>query len=392
MSLSCCCPSMAIRWVALYIFVLHLRFLVCEDTFHFLSPIENDIQAMNRAISLANLGIGKTRPNPCVGCVVLDKDGVLIGEGWHRKAGESHAEVVALKQAGHRSRGGTAYVSLEPCHHFGRTPPCTLALLKYGVSRVVVGMVDPDSRVAGEGLAFLRRQGVKVDVGVENTKCRSLKRSYIYRILNNKPLTVVDDGTLLKGVSKIGKEPMFRIGDPHEESINDMAVLQPDTDTVLMSDRQFLEFFHDSENISHCYELFSNLFPEYITIVVSSLGVVKSTPCSIEYHVNAPICEGGGDLRKIAEVTQRVTSARRWVIMTKHPINSQESESSHVVIHDYRMQADTLKDAERNDRQSVRSVRYRKSLMTLFSEQLGSNSLLMLDVHSVSSDSGQDIY
>ena len=92
--------------------------------------IENDRKAMERALSIASRGNGKTKPNPCVGCVILNKEGEVVGEGWHRKVGERHAEVVALERAGHRENGGTAYVSLEPCNHFGRTPPCTLALLK----------------------------------------------------------------------------------------------------------------------------------------------------------------------------------------------------------------------------------------------------------------------
>ncbi|CAM9724591.1 unnamed protein product, partial [Scytosiphon promiscuus] len=90
---------------------------------------------MRRALELAAKGLGHTRPNPAVGCVILDKDGVVAGEGFHPRAGEPHAEVWAIRQAGERARGGTAYVTLEPCNHFGRTPPCTTALLKSGVSR-----------------------------------------------------------------------------------------------------------------------------------------------------------------------------------------------------------------------------------------------------------------
>ena len=90
----------------------------------------SDRQYMRRAVHLASLALGKTRPNPCVGCVIVDVNGTIVGEGWHQKAGEAHAEVYALQSAGERARGGTAYVSLEPCNHFGRTPPCTHALLR----------------------------------------------------------------------------------------------------------------------------------------------------------------------------------------------------------------------------------------------------------------------
>jgi len=106
---------------------------------------------MQRALQLAALGAGRTSPNPLVGCVVLDGGDQLVGEGFHARAGTPHAEVHALRQAGVRARGGTAVVTLEPCCHHGRTPPCCDALLAAGVARVVVAMADPDPRVAGCG-------------------------------------------------------------------------------------------------------------------------------------------------------------------------------------------------------------------------------------------------
>ena len=111
---------------------------------------------MERALALAALAEGRTSPNPLVGCVVLDANGELVGEGYHRQAGEPHAEVMALRRAGDRAKGGTLYVTLEPCCHHGRTPPCSEALMAAGVSRVVVAMRDPDPRVAGGGIAQLQ--------------------------------------------------------------------------------------------------------------------------------------------------------------------------------------------------------------------------------------------
>lgn len=109
---------------------------------------------MRRALELAARATGKTFPNPVVGCVIVDPStGETVGQGFHPKAGEPHAEVFALRAAGHLARGATAYVSLEPCDHFGRTPPCSRALVDAGVARVVVGFVDPDPRVSGGGLA-----------------------------------------------------------------------------------------------------------------------------------------------------------------------------------------------------------------------------------------------
>ena len=125
----------------------------------------DEVGAMRRAIALSALGLGTTSPNPPVGCVVLDSAGRPVGEGYHRRKGESHAEVHALVAAGDRARGGTAVVTLEPCNHFGRTPPCHQALIDAGVARVVVAVIDPTSRGAG-GVARLRAAGVDVQVGL----------------------------------------------------------------------------------------------------------------------------------------------------------------------------------------------------------------------------------
>ncbi|MFC3501932.1 bifunctional diaminohydroxyphosphoribosylaminopyrimidine deaminase/5-amino-6-(5-phosphoribosylamino)uracil reductase RibD [Micromonospora sp. NPDC049366] len=122
-------------------------------------------EAMRRAIELGARGLGTTSPNPVVGCVLLDADGQVVGEGFHAYAGGPHAEIVALAQAGERARGGTAVVTLEPCDHTGRTGPCSLALIQAGVARVVIAVPDPNP-VATGGAATLRSAGVRVDLGV----------------------------------------------------------------------------------------------------------------------------------------------------------------------------------------------------------------------------------
>ena len=117
---------------------------------------------MRRALALAALADGHTSPNPLVGAVVLDRLGRLVGEGFHARAGEPHAEVGALAQAGDRAKGGTLVVTLEPCCHHGRTPPCSEAVLRAGITRVVIALEDPDPRVAGGGMAQLRAAGLEV--------------------------------------------------------------------------------------------------------------------------------------------------------------------------------------------------------------------------------------
>src|ERR1700728_1361000 len=121
---------------------------------------------MERCLVLAGQAEGRTAPNPIVGAVVVDAHGQVVGEGFHPKAGEPHAEVFAFDAAGERAGGGTLYVSLEPCCHFGKTPPCSDRIIASGVTRVVVGMEDPNPKVGGGGIAALRDKGITVDVGV----------------------------------------------------------------------------------------------------------------------------------------------------------------------------------------------------------------------------------
>ena len=141
---------------------------------------------MARAIRLAAQGLYTTEPNPRVGCVIV-KAGLVVGEGWHRRAGEPHAEPLALAAAGDAARGATAYVSLEPCCHHGRTPPCTEALLAAGVARVVVAMTDPNPLVAGSGLDRLRAGGVAVEQGLLETEARHLNPGFIKRMERGLP-------------------------------------------------------------------------------------------------------------------------------------------------------------------------------------------------------------
>ena len=145
-----------------------------------------DYQYMARALTLARRGLYSTDPNPRVGCVLV-RDGRVVGEGWHEWAGQAHAEVMAMAQAQDLSRGATAYVTLEPCCHYGRTSPCTQALLEGGVTRVVAAMEDPNPRVAGKGLAQLRQAGVTVDCGVLEAEARELNPGFIRRMSQGRP-------------------------------------------------------------------------------------------------------------------------------------------------------------------------------------------------------------
>ncbi len=142
---------------------------------------------MARALRLAAKGRYTTHPNPRVGCVIVDPRGNVVGEGWHAFAGGPHAEVNALAQAGERARGATVYVTLEPCSHHGRTPPCAEALIRAGVARVVAAMADPNPQVAGQGLARLRAAGIDVTGEVMADEARRLNPGFIARMSRGRP-------------------------------------------------------------------------------------------------------------------------------------------------------------------------------------------------------------
>lgn len=141
----------------------------------------DDYRYMAQALQLAERGLYTTDPNPRVGCVVVRQD-VVVGEGWHQFAGGPHAEIIALQQAGDRAQGATVYVSLEPCSHFGRTPPCADALIEAQVGRVVAAMMDPNPDVSGAGIARLKAKGVEVELGVLEAQACALNPGFVKRM------------------------------------------------------------------------------------------------------------------------------------------------------------------------------------------------------------------
>jgi diaminohydroxyphosphoribosylaminopyrimidine deaminase/5-amino-6-(5-phosphoribosylamino)uracil reductase len=164
---------------------------------------EFDAYWMQRALELARRGIGLCSPNPVVGCVVLDRAGQVVGEGWHEYDLVDHAEVVALHEAkehaGERLRGGTAYVTLEPCNHTGRTPPCTGALIDAGLARVVAATADPNPNVAGHGMERLRAAGIETSTGVCEREARRLNEGFARWSQHKRPLVLMKVAMSLDG-------------------------------------------------------------------------------------------------------------------------------------------------------------------------------------------------
>lgn len=156
------------------------------------------LKMMRAALALARRGVGKTSPNPAVGCVIV-RDGVVVGRGWHKKAGTPHAEVHALNQAGPLAEGADVYVTLEPCAHFGKTPPCARALVAARVARVFVAMVDPNPLVSGKGIAILREAGIEVEVGLLGEAARGINLPFIKWIQTRRPYVILKSALTLDG-------------------------------------------------------------------------------------------------------------------------------------------------------------------------------------------------
>ncbi|MEG3440337.1 bifunctional diaminohydroxyphosphoribosylaminopyrimidine deaminase/5-amino-6-(5-phosphoribosylamino)uracil reductase RibD [Pannus brasiliensis CCIBt3594] len=159
---------------------------------------ENDRILIRRCLDLARQAEGRTSPNPLVGSVIV-REGEIVGEGFHPGAGQPHAEVFALRQAGEKARGATLYVNLEPCNHHGRTPPCTEAILQAGIAKVVIGTIDPNPLVAGRGIRRLQEAGIETVVGIEEEECARLNEGFFHRVRFRKPFGILKYAMTLDG-------------------------------------------------------------------------------------------------------------------------------------------------------------------------------------------------
>ncbi|MDV4311787.1 bifunctional diaminohydroxyphosphoribosylaminopyrimidine deaminase/5-amino-6-(5-phosphoribosylamino)uracil reductase RibD [Acinetobacter indicus] len=207
-----------------------------------MSELTQDQIWMQRAIELARLGQYSTKPNPNVGCVLV-KDGQLVGEGYHPRAGQPHAEVFALRDAGDAARGATAYVTLEPCAHYGRTPPCAKGLVEAGVARVVVACPDPNPLVAGKGVQILRDAGIQVEVGVLEQQAHQLNQGFLKAMATGQPYVRLKVASSLDGRTAMASgESKWITGNParldvqHWRAIS--AVVITGIETVLADDCQ----------------------------------------------------------------------------------------------------------------------------------------------------------
>ncbi len=201
-----------------------------------------DVRWMRTALALARRGLGAVWPNPAVGCVIVN-GGCVVGRGWTQPGGRPHAETEALRRAGQAAHGATAYVSLEPCCHWGRTPPCADALIDAGVHRVVVAAEDPDPRVAGNGIARLRAAGLVVDIGLGAEEATEINAGFLTRLALGRPLVTLKLATSLDGrIATSGGESQWITGPPAREQGHALRAahdaIMVGTATVLADDPQ----------------------------------------------------------------------------------------------------------------------------------------------------------
>jgi len=192
--------------------------------------MSSDIEYMQRAIRLAKKGRYTTDPNPNVGCVIVN-DGVVVGEGWHHQAGMAHAEINALEQAGDKAKGAVVYVTLEPCSHTGKTPPCADALIKAGVAKVVAAMLDPNPLVAGKGLEKLSAAGIEVHSGLLEQQARTLNPGFVSRMEKSRPYVRVKLAMSLDGRTAMASGESKWISS--DASRNDVQRLRAESSAIL---------------------------------------------------------------------------------------------------------------------------------------------------------------
>ena len=277
----------------------------------------SDHEYMAQAIRLAKRGLYTTDPNPRVGCVIV-KDGKVIAEGWHEKAGEAHAEVNALKVAGDNAKGATVYVTLEPCCHQGKTPPCTDALIKAGVSRVVAAMQDPHDKVAGQGLNTLQQAAIETQVGLMQVQAEQLNPGFIKRMKTGRPyvrakLAMSVDGrtAMASGESKWITSDAARADVQHWRARS--SVIMTGVGTVLADDPSMTARVNGGEAATTRVVIDSNLsMPETAKMLSLPGNTIIMTTCEEEDEItrlqnagaeifDVPANHGGVDLAAVLD-------------------------------------------------------------------------------------------
>jgi len=220
-----------------------------------------DRRFMRRAIELAQKGLFSTDPNPRVGCVIANGDSV-IAEGWHEKAGDKHAEIIALEKSKESVSGATCYVTLEPCSHQGRTSPCCDALIQAGIKRLVVGMEDPNPQVCGQGFARLKAAGIEVDVGLMEAECRALNPGFIKRMQTGTPWVTCKMAMSIDGRTAMASGESQWI--TCEQSRRDIQLLRARSSAIITGSGTIT---FDNPSMNARQEYFSNTYHQQLPLI-----------------------------------------------------------------------------------------------------------------------------
>lgn len=262
-----------------------------------------DHEYMSRAIQLAWHGLYSTDPNPRVGCVIV-RDGVIVGEGWHERAGEAHAEVNALQQAGEKAEDATAYITLEPCSHTGKTPPCTDALLEAKVARVVAAMQDPNPRVAGSGIQQLRNAGVQVEVGLLEAEAKQLNPGFIQRMSAGRPFVRNKLAMSLDGRTAMADgESKWITGEAARMDVQRLrarsSAIVTGVGTILADDPSLTVRLDETERQPLRVIIDTNLSTPADARVLNEPGETLIVTCSEDEDVIALLTEKGAEVRQL---------------------------------------------------------------------------------------------
>ena len=269
-----------------------------------------DHEHMARAIQLAARGLYTTDPNPRVGCVIV-KNGQVIGEGWHVRAGEAHAEIHALQQAGEQAQGATAYVSLEPCCHHGKTPPCSDALIAAQVARVVVAMQDPNPRVAGNGMRQLQAAGIQVELGLLEAQAKVLNPGFIQRMQMRRPYVRNKLAMSLDGRTAMADgESKWITGDAARQDVQRLrarsSAIMTGVGTVLADDPALTVRLADTERQPLRVIIDSNLSTPLTARLLKEPGETLIMTVNSDPDLQASLRDAGAEVVQIGNAGQDV--------------------------------------------------------------------------------------
>lgn len=287
----------------------------------------NDLMYMRRALKLARRGRFGASPNPCVGCVIV-RDGMIIGEGWHKKAGTDHAEVAAIKNAGGNVAGATAYVTLEPCAHYGRTPPCAKTLVQKGIRRVVAAVLDSNPKVAGKGMEILNKAGVKTEVGLCESQAKWLNRAFFKAISTGIPYVTLKSAASLDGkIALPGGESQWITSDKSRQDVQRLRALSDAVITgvnTVLTDNPKLTVRYDNLPEKTRSKLPKSAVRQPLKVIVDSNGrldanalehfeIFKSGTCLIVQVIKPELSTAAMQVVKLADKECYLEAVDDWI-------------------------------------------------------------------------------